>query len=118
MCSTIDDLRQEFEELVVGGVIADNGRLYNLATLAYSVAKGVSGTERVVAFVLSAVFNSLAENMDGQPVTVQEGQELYQRLHDPIDRAIECLTGDVPSDDAMRAASAVIQAHFPPQTRH
>lgn len=114
----IDDLRQEFEELVAGGVIAGVDRLFSLATRAYTLAKVVSGAERVVAFVLFAVFNSLAEKMDGQAVTVQEGQELYQRLHGPIDRAIECLTGDVPSDDAMRAASAVIDAHLLPQTRH
>jgi len=112
LCSTIDDLRQEFEELVAGGAIAGTNRLYNLAARANNVAKVVSGSERVVAFVLSAVFNSLAVKMNGQPVTVHAGQELYQRLHGPIDRAIELLAVGVPNGDAMSAASAVVDALY------
>ena len=99
-------------------MIAGSGRLYNLVVRAKHVAMTTSGAERVVAFVLFAVFKSLAERMDGEPVTEPEGKELYQRLHSPIAEAIDWLAGDAPSNDAVNVASAVVDAHFPPQTRH
>lgn len=114
----IENLRQEYEALVASGTIAGSGRLRDLGAQANNVVEITSGAERVIAFVLCSVFKSLAERQDGQPVTEHEGQEVYQMLHGPISRAINLLAGDLPEDDPVLVASAVIDAHVLPRIRH
>jgi hypothetical protein len=94
------------------------GSLDALIELAISargcVASSMSASRVTVAFVLERVLDQCAEDLDGRPVQISEIAELADRLHQPVSRALDYLTGA--SDDPIDTAAALIKAR-PPRHR-
>jgi hypothetical protein len=88
------------------------GSLDALIELAISargcVASSMSASRVTVAFVLERVLDQCAEDLDGRPVQISEIAELADRLHQPVSRALDYLTGA--SDDPIDIAAALIKA--------
>ena len=88
------------------------GSLEALVELAISargcVTSSLSSAGVTVAFVLERVLDQCAADLDGRAVRISEIAELSKRLHDPVLRAIEFLTGA--DDDPVAIAASLIRA--------
>ena len=88
------------------------GTLEALRELAISargcVPSSLSSASVTVAFVLERVLEQCAVDLDGRAVRISEIAELSDRLHDPVLRAVEFLTGA--DDDPVAIAAALIRA--------
>ena len=83
--------------------------LLELAIYARScIARSLSPSRVTVAFVLERVLNKCAKDLDGRPVRISEIAELGERLHPPVQRAVEFLAGV--EDDPIQVAAALIRA--------
>lgn len=73
-----------------------------------------SGPERALAFTLFSVFHSLAQQQDGEPVTVSEGQEIFCALDGPISSSLERLENGSDEQTLFELILALINAYVPP----
>jgi hypothetical protein len=91
------------------------GSLEALRELAISargcVSSSLSAAGVTVAFVLERVLDHCAADLDGRAVRISEIAELSDRLHDPVLRAVEFLTGA--DDDPVAIAALLIRARSP-----
>ena len=71
----------------------------------------MSSASVTVAFVLERVLDQCAANFDGRAVRISEIAEMSDRLHDPVLRAVELLTGA--DDDPVAIAASLIKARPP-----
>ena len=84
--------------------------LHELAIYARGcIASSLSSSRVTVAFVLERVLNKCAKDLDGRPVRISEIAELGNRLHRPVQRAVEFLAGM--DDDPIEIAAALIRAY-------
>jgi hypothetical protein len=90
------------------------GSLEALLELAISargcVASSLSSAGVTVAFVLERVLYQCASELKGRSVRISEIAELSERLHEPVLRAVEFLTGA--DDDPVAIAASLIRARL------
>jgi hypothetical protein len=72
------------------------------------IATSRSSGQVMVAFVLERVLHKCARDLDGRPVRLSEIADLGDRLHPPVGRAVDFLTGA--DDDPVEIAAALIKA--------
>jgi hypothetical protein len=86
--------------------------LHELAISARGCAtSSLSSASVTVAFVLERVLDQCAAGLDGRALRISEIAELSDRLHDPVLRAVEFLTGA--DDDPVAIAASLIRARSP-----
>ncbi len=110
----VEDLEQAYGKLTAGRTLAGSGRLYELTRMSKKIAEATTGPKRILAFLLFAIFNSLAQRQDRQPVTVEEGEAGYDALHEPISNAISYLKVGGPDSELVPLALALVDGHIPP----
>jgi hypothetical protein len=72
------------------------------------IASSLSPSRVTVAFVLERVLHKSARELDGRPVRISEIADLGDRLHPPVQRAVEFLAGA--DDDPIEITAALIKA--------
>ena len=72
------------------------------------VTSSLSSASVTVAFVLERVLDQCAADLDGRAVRISEIAEMSDRLHDPVLRAVEFLTGA--DDDPVAISASLIKA--------
>lgn len=77
------------------------------------MASSLSSASVTVAFVLERVLDQCAADLDRRSARISEIAELTDRLHDPVLRAVEFLTGA--DDDPVAIAASLIRARLPKQ---
>ena len=83
--------------------------LHELAISARGCASSPMSSSRItVAFVLERVLDQCAKQLEGRPARISETAEMADRLHQPILRAVEYLTGA--DDDPTEIAAGLIKA--------
>lgn len=75
------------------------------------IFSSLSSNRVTVAFVLERVLNKCAKDLDGRPVRISEIADLGERLHVPVERAVDFLAGA--EDDPIEIAAALIRANPP-----
>jgi hypothetical protein len=73
------------------------------------IASSLPSSRVTVAFVLERVLNKCAKDLDGRPVRISEIADLGDRLHLPVERAVDFLAGA--EDDAIEIAAGLIRAY-------
>lgn len=102
-------LRRQFLFQTQRGRFGSLDALHELAISARGcVASSLSSASVTVAFVLERVLEQCAADFDGHGVRISEIAELSERLHDPVLRAVEFLTGA--DDDPVAIAASLIRA--------
>jgi hypothetical protein len=105
-------LRRQFLYQTQRGRFGSHEALLELAISARGcVTSSLSSAGVAVAFVLERVLDQCAANLDGRAVRISEIAEMSDRLHDPVLRAIEFLTGA--DDDPVAIAASLIKARPP-----
>jgi hypothetical protein len=108
-------LRRQFLFQAQRGRFGKGDALQELAISARGcVASSLSSGRVTVAFVLEGVLRACATDLGGRSVRISEIADLTARLHDPVHRAVEFLTGA--DDDPTEVAAALIRA-CPPSDR-
>jgi len=103
-------LKRQFLNLTQRNRFATLEALLELAIYARGcIASSLSSSRVTVAFVLERVLNKCARDLDGRPVRISEIAELGDRLHRPVQRAVEFLAGK--DDDPIEIAAALIRAY-------
>ncbi len=73
------------------------------------IGSSLSSSRVTVAFVLERVLNKCGKDLDGRPVPISEIADLGDRLHPPVERAVDFLAGA--QDDPIEIAAALIRAY-------
>jgi hypothetical protein len=103
-------LKRQFLNLAQRNRFATLEALLELAIYARGcIASSLSSSRVTVAFVLERVLNKCAKDLDGRPMCIPEIAELGNRLHRPVQRAVEFLAGM--DDDPIEIAAALIRAY-------
>jgi hypothetical protein len=104
-------LRRQFLYQTQRGRFGSLEALLELAIFARGcVASSLSSAGVTVAFVLERVLDQCASELKGRSVRISEIAELSERLHDPVLRAVEFLTGA--DDDPVAIAASLISARL------
>jgi hypothetical protein len=106
---TAAHLRRQFLYQTQRGRFGTHEALLELAISARGcVPSSLSSAGVTVAFVLERVLDQCAADLDGRAVRISEIAEMRDRLHDPVLRAVEFLTGA--DDDPVAIATSLIKA--------
>jgi hypothetical protein len=73
------------------------------------IVSSLSSSRVMVAFVLERVLNQCGKDFGGRPVPISEIANLGDRLHLPVERAINFLAGA--EDDPIEIAANLIRAY-------
>ena len=102
-------LRRQFLYQTQRGRFASHEALLELAISARGcITSSLSSGGVTVAFVLERVLDQCAADLDGRAVRISEIAEMSDRLHDPVLRAVEFLTGA--DDDPVAISASLIKA--------
>jgi hypothetical protein len=102
-------LRRQFLYQAQRSRFGSRDALHELAISARGcLASSLSSGRVTVAFVLEGVLRKCAADLDDRLVRISEVADLSARLHDPVRRAVEFLTGA--DDDPTEVAAALIRA--------
>ena len=102
-------LRRQFLYQTQRGRFGSHEALLELAISARGcITSFLSSAGVTVAFVLERVLDQCAADLNGRAVRISEIAEMSDRLHDPVLRAVEFLTGT--DDDPVAIATSLIKA--------
>jgi len=89
-------LKEKYLQVRQSGRLGGSDSLAELRNLAADCFDAGAGRYRVVAFVLACMFEKLAEDEEGRPVTIDEAQDLFAIFDQPVIRAIDFLSQNEP----------------------
>ncbi len=60
----VDEFEEAYSNLTSGGTLAGSDQLYELTRISKGIAEATTGSKRILAFLLFAIFNSLAQKTE------------------------------------------------------